>query len=102
MSQPDTLIWLASHELRLGWRDWIAVMTAGRRNRARNLVIALIIFALFMHLLAYSMVGRYAGARIAPDKATLLVASGCGPCFCRKRWSWLRVFFIRALTLISF
>jgi ABC-2 type transport system permease protein len=76
VSQPDTLIWLANHELRLGWRDWIAVMTAGRRNRARNLVIALIIFAGFMHLLAYSMVGRYAGARIAPDKATLVVASG--------------------------
>jgi ABC-2 type transport system permease protein len=102
VSQPDTLIWLASHELRLGWRDWIAVMTAGPRNRVRNLVVALAIFAGFVHLLAYSTVGRYAGARIAPDKATLLVASGCGPCFCRKRWSWLHVFFIRALTLISF
>ena len=76
MSQPDTLVWLASHELRLGWRDWIAMMTAGRRNRARNLAIALIIFAGFMHLLAYSMVGRYAGARIGPDKATLIVVTG--------------------------
>ena len=76
MSQPDTLVWLASHELRLGWRDWIAMMTAGRRNRARNFVIALIIFAGFMHLLAYSMVGRYAGARIGPDLATLVVVTG--------------------------
>ena len=76
MSQPGTLVWLASHELRLGWRDWIAMMTAGRRNRARNLAIALIIFAGFMHLLAYSMVGRYAGARIGPDKATLVVVTG--------------------------
>ena len=76
MSQPDTLVWLASHELRLGWRDWIAMMTAGRRNRARNLAIALIIFAGFMHLLAYSMVGRYAGAGIGPDKATLIMVTG--------------------------
>ena len=76
MSQPDTLVWLASHELRLGWREWIAMMTAGRRNRARNLAIALIVFAGFMHLLAYSMVGRYAGARIGPDKATLVVVTG--------------------------
>ena len=76
MSQPGTLVWLASHELRLGWRDWIAMMTAGRRNRARNLAIALIVFAGFMHLLAYSMVGRYAGARIGPDKATLIVVTG--------------------------
>ena len=52
------------------------MMTAGRRNRARNLVIALIIVAGFMHLLAYSLVGRYAGARIGPDKATLIVVTG--------------------------
>ena len=76
MSQPGTLVWLASHELRLGWRDWIAMMRAGRRNRARNLAIALIIFAGFMHLLAYSMVGRYAGSRIEPDKATLVLVTG--------------------------
>ena len=52
------------------------MMTAGRRNRARNLAIALIIFAGFMHLLAYSMVGRYAGAGIGPDKATLIMVTG--------------------------
>ena len=52
------------------------MMTAGRRNRARNLAIALIIFAGFMHLLAYSMVGRYAGAGIGPDKATLIIVTG--------------------------
>jgi ABC-2 type transport system permease protein len=74
VSQPDTLLWLASHELRLGWREWLAKMTG--RRRARNLIIALIIFTAFMHLLSYSMVGRYAGARIGPDKATLVVASG--------------------------
>jgi len=76
VSQSDTLVWLARHELRLGWRDWIAMVTAGRRKRARNVAIALVIFAVFMHLLAYSMVGRYAGAGIGPDKATLIVVSG--------------------------
>ena len=76
MSQPDTLVWLASHELRLGWRDWVAMMTAGHRRRMRNVAIALIVFAGFMHLLAYSMVRRYAGAGIAPDKATLVVVTG--------------------------
>ena len=48
--QPNTLVWLANHELRLGWRDWIAKMTAGRRPM-RNVAIALIIFGGFMHLL---------------------------------------------------
>ena len=70
------MVWLASHELRLGWRDWVALMTAGHRRRARNVAIALIVFAGFMHLLAYSMVGRYAGAGIAPDTATLVVVTG--------------------------
>ena len=76
MSQPDTLVWLASHELRLGWRDWVAMMTVGHRRRMRTVAIALIVFAGFMHLLAYSMVRRYALAGIAPDKATLVVVTG--------------------------
>ena len=75
MSRPDTLVWLASHELRLGWRDWLSLMTAGRRTRARTVTIALIVFAAFMHALAYSMVGRYAEA--IADKATLVVVTGC-------------------------
>jgi ABC-2 type transport system permease protein len=76
VSQPNTLVWLASHELRLGWRDWVAMMTAGHRGRMRNFAIALIVFAGFMHLLAYSMVRRYAGADIGPDMATLVVVTG--------------------------
>ena len=75
MSRPDTLVWLASHELRLGWRDWLSLMTAGRRTRARTVSIALIVFAVFMHALAYSMVARYAQA--VPDKATLVAVTGC-------------------------
>ena len=34
--RPATLTWFASHELRLGWRDWVSLMTAGRRSRART------------------------------------------------------------------
>lgn len=75
MSTPATLTWLTGHELRLSWRDWVSLMTAGRRHRGRTVTIALIVFAAFMHLLAWSMVGRYAEA--VPDKATLVVVSGC-------------------------
>jgi ABC-2 type transport system permease protein len=76
VSRPDTLVWLASHELRLGWRDWAAIMTVGNRGRMRNFAIALIAFAGFMHFLAYSMVGRYAGAGIAPNIATMILVTG--------------------------
>jgi len=50
-------------------------MTAGRRSRARNVTIGLIVFAVVMHLLAYSMVGPYAGATL--DKMTLITVTGC-------------------------
>jgi ABC-2 type transport system permease protein len=76
VSQPATLIWLASHELRLGWRDWIAMMTVGRRRRISTVAFALIGFLGFMHLLAYSIVRRYALVGVVPDKATLIVVTG--------------------------
>ena len=76
MSQPATLTWLAGHELRLGWRDWVALMTAGRRNRARTVAVALIIFAAFMHLFAYWIVAGYADATVASDTATLVGVTG--------------------------
>ena len=76
MSRPDTLVWLAGHEFRLGWRDWVSLMTAGRRTRARTAAVALIVFAAVMHLVAYSMVARYADAGVYPDKATLVAVTG--------------------------
>src|SRR5262245_40484824 len=74
--KPDTFLWLASHELRLAWRDWMALMTLGRRRQMRNAAIALIIFGAFMHLLSYSMIRRYAGTSIEADKPTLIVVTG--------------------------
>ena len=74
MSRTDTLSWLAAHELRLGWRDWLSLMTAGRRRRLRTVVIVLTLFGVFMHLVAYGMVARYADAR--PDLGTLVTLSG--------------------------
>jgi ABC-2 type transport system permease protein len=76
VSRPDTLTWLAGHELRLGWRDWVSLMTAGHRNRVRTVTIALILFAAFMHLFAYWIVAGYADASVASDTATLVGITG--------------------------
>jgi ABC-2 type transport system permease protein len=73
MSAPGTAVWFARHEWRLAWRDWLAMMTAGRRERLRRVVIAIAIFVIFMHFVAYWTVGRYANA--VPDKATLVTIS---------------------------
>jgi ABC-2 type transport system permease protein len=76
VSQPATLIWLASHELRLGWRDWVAMMTVGHRRSMRTVAFAMIVFLGFMHLVAYAIVRRYALVGVEPDKATLVIVTG--------------------------
>ena len=42
----------------------------------RNFAIALIVFAGFMHLLAYSMIRRYVGADVGHELATIVVVTG--------------------------
>jgi ABC-2 type transport system permease protein len=69
-----TLVWFARHESRLAWRDWLSMMTAGRRRRLSTVIIAFAVFAAFMHLLAYPIVVRFMHA--GPDKATLVVMTG--------------------------
>jgi ABC-2 type transport system permease protein len=72
MTPAATLTWFAGHEIRLARREWLAMMTAGRRRRGRNMAIGLIAFVLLMHLPAYAMVGRFAGIQVL-DKTALIV-----------------------------
>ncbi|MEN3346980.1 MAG: type transport system permease protein [Bradyrhizobium sp.] len=65
----------ARHEFRLAWREWLAMMTGGRRRRNRA-VIGLIIFAAVLHLPAYAVVGRFAELRFPLDPSSLIVLSG--------------------------
>ena len=74
MSAPGTVAWFAHHEFRLAWRDWIAMMTAGRR-RVRTLIVVLAVFAVFMHAVAFAVVSRF-GGMAEPDKTALVVISG--------------------------
>jgi ABC-2 type transport system permease protein len=73
---PGTIAWFARHELRLAWRDWLAMMTAGGRTRIRTLAIVLMVLAAVMHMVAYSMVGRFAALDLGSDKTALVVITG--------------------------
>src|SRR6267378_7087321 len=73
MSSADVLTWFARHELRLAWREWLAMMTAGRRGRKRRAVVGLIAFAAILHLPAYAVIGRFADLQAPLDKSTLIV-----------------------------
>jgi ABC-2 type transport system permease protein len=70
--------WFARHEVRLAWREWMAMMTAGRRLRARSTAIGLIVFVAIMHLVAYVVIGRFADLEGPLDKPTLIVITACG------------------------
>jgi ABC-2 type transport system permease protein len=74
--QTATLGWFAGHEFRLAWRDWLSMMTAGRRGRERVVAIVLVFVAVLFHLLAWSMVRRMADMGAAPDKAALVSVTG--------------------------
>lgn len=76
MNQPATLGWFARHELGLAWRDWLSMMTAGKRSREPMVAAAVMVFAALAHLLAYAVVSPLAGAGITPDKATLAIVTG--------------------------
>jgi ABC-2 type transport system permease protein len=75
MSSATTLSWFARHEFRLAWREWLAMMTGGRRRRTRVAVIGLVIFAGIMHLPAWAVVGRFARLQSPLDKTSTIVLS---------------------------
>jgi ABC-2 type transport system permease protein len=69
----SALTWFARHEIRLAWREWLAMMTAGRRGRTRVAIIGLIVLAAFLHLPAYAVIGRFADLQMPLDKSSLIV-----------------------------
>jgi len=77
MTPSAALPWFARHEIRLAWREAIAMMTAGRRLRRRSTVIWLAVFAALMHLAAYAVLGRFAELDGPLDKPTLIVITAC-------------------------
>ena len=70
MTAPGSAVWFACHESRLAWRDWLAMMTAGKRARRRAVIIGFLAFVIIMHAIAYAVVGPFASA--APDLHLLI------------------------------
>lgn len=73
MSPASSLSWFVRHEVRLAWREWIAMLTGGRRGRKRAAMIGLVIFAALMHLPAYAVIGRFADLQLPLDKTSSIV-----------------------------
>ena len=58
LMQSGTALWFARHEMRLAWRDWVAMMTAGSARAAIGSRSACFAFAIVLHAVAYFVVGR--------------------------------------------
>jgi ABC-2 type transport system permease protein len=72
---PVPLLWLIRHELRLSWRDWQAMVTAGNRRRFWVALVVLGCLGLALHLPAYAVVAGFARSDIGPDQRTLFTLS---------------------------
>ncbi len=78
IARPTSIIWFARHELNLALRDWLTMMTAGRRHRQGIVFLVLAVVAFILHLVASAIIEPWAKAGILADKANLVLLSGCG------------------------
>jgi ABC-2 type transport system permease protein len=76
VSPPGTLLWFARHEARLAWRDWLWMMTAGHRRRARSVALWFVVIALALHGFAWRVLTPSASGNGPPDAATLVLVTG--------------------------
>lgn len=81
MAHPTSLTWFARHELGLFWRDWLSMMTAGKRGKELLLALVLATMALGAHWVASTIVAAWAVNGVALTKANLVLLSGGGLLF---------------------
>ena len=74
--RSGTLFWFARHELRLAWRDAAAMLRGGRRGRGAAAMVALVLFVVVLHGVAYSSLGPAVPGLLHPDKSTYLLLTG--------------------------
>ncbi|HVZ13526.1 MAG TPA: permease [Bauldia sp.] len=74
-AKEPSLGWLARNELRLSWRDWQAMITAGNKRSLGTALTVLLVVGLVLHLPAYAMLGPVGKAGIHEDVASLISVS---------------------------
>lgn len=76
MIRPATALWFARAESRLAWRDLLWLLTAGERWKQRNVVFGVVAFLVFLHGVAWTLLGAGAEAAGPPDKRLLVMVTG--------------------------
>ncbi|WP_286719309.1 permease [Devosia sp. 63-57] len=75
---PASLLWFARHELRLNWRDTIAMLSGGHRVRLLGFALGGIAVYAVIALIAWFAVRPWLDAGAVVDKSTLMLVSGMG------------------------
>ena len=81
IARPATTLWFAHHELNLALRDWVSMMTAGKRHRQATVAVVLLVATAVLHAIANAIVGPWAHSGIGMEKPTLVLLSGVGVLF---------------------
>lgn len=68
--------WFARHELKLAYRDWSSMVSAGQTVRDSALLLGLGVFVLGLHALAYVLVEPFFTAGATIDTAAVVLLSG--------------------------
>ncbi len=63
------------HELKLAWRDFVSVLTAGRRAREPMLVLGVAAFVVFLHGVALMVLGQAGTHGLHADRPTFIVVT---------------------------
>ena len=75
MSAWGTFIWLARHEVRLAWRDWRDMITAGGRRSLARASAVLVAVALVFHFPVWAIASAFDIGGSGFDRSTLAVTS---------------------------
>lgn len=71
MMTPTSFSWFARHEIGLSWRDWSAMMTAGKSVRRAVLFSIFGVAAIIFHLIAYALLSPWIKSGIAVNVENL-------------------------------
>jgi ABC-2 type transport system permease protein len=75
VSAPGSIPWLARHELRLAWRDWRSMVTAGGKRSFARAVVVMVIVAFALHLPAWAVVAPFGEDGLNPTLEQLASVS---------------------------
>jgi ABC-2 type transport system permease protein len=68
--------WFARHEVTLVWRDFVSMMTAGKRGRERLVLSVALAVGAGLHALAWPIAAPFAALGHAPERETLVIVTG--------------------------